>query len=179
MSGSGSLFSLLTGGELSKVSMVVTLHLVVKDLGLGVLGLGEEVVGEDIKNIAADVFELCLNLGSVGLEKLEMVGGTLGLLLLLYGENDSPAGSSSADNVLVGDGKQISLVDSELLTGLGDVLHVVDHLVVSVSLLTEPGKEGLGFSLMVSICVDEGCTHTIYDGFITKTLSSAFLIGSS
>ncbi len=47
-----------------------------------------------------------------------MLIGTLRFFLLLDGRDYTPRGTSSPDHVLVGDGKQISLVDSELTAEL-------------------------------------------------------------
>jgi hypothetical protein len=43
---------------------------------------------------------------------------TLVFLLLLDGGNDAPGGTAGADHVLVSDGKQVTLINSELATNL-------------------------------------------------------------
>ena len=50
------------------------------------------------------------------------------LLLALDGANDSPGSSSSTDNVLVGDGEEISLFDGEFRVEGGDRFHLRNHL---------------------------------------------------
>jgi hypothetical protein len=49
--------------------------------------------------------------------------GALGLLLLLDAGDDAPRGTAGADDVLVGDGKKVALVNCELAANLdGDML---------------------------------------------------------
>lgn len=77
------LLALVAGGELGQVAVVVTLHLVVEDLGLSQLGVGDQVISKDLKDIIADALELLLDLGAVGLDHGDVGLGSLGLLLLL------------------------------------------------------------------------------------------------
>jgi hypothetical protein len=82
VSGSGGNLALLTGCELSQVTVIVALpnatislvyfpvarddaHLVVEDLGLARLGFGDEGLVEDIEDILADFLELGLDLLAV------------------------------------------------------------------------------------------------------------------
>lgn len=65
-------------------------HLVVEDLGLARLGLGNEGVVEDVENILADLLELGLNLLSVVTDGADVLLGALGLLLLLDRGDDAP-----------------------------------------------------------------------------------------
>lgn len=48
-----------------------------------------------------------------------MLVRSLGLLLLLNAGDNAPRRTSSADDVLVCDGEEVTLVDSELATDLG------------------------------------------------------------
>ena len=100
----------------------------VEDLGLSALGRGDEVLVEDSKDVFADLGKLGLDLLAVLLDKADLGLVALGLLLLLNGGDDSPRCAASTDDVLVGDGQKISLLDREFLVGRGNVLHVLDHL---------------------------------------------------
>jgi hypothetical protein len=44
--------------------------------------------------------------------------GTLGLLLLLDGGDDAPGGTAGTNNVLVGNGEEVALIDSEFAANL-------------------------------------------------------------
>jgi hypothetical protein len=96
-------------------------HLVVEDLGLARLGLGDERVVEDVEDILADLLELRLDLLAVVADGAEVLLRALGVLLLLDGRNDAPRRASGTDNVLVGDGQQVALVHGELTGDLSCV----------------------------------------------------------
>jgi len=163
----GSTLALLARGELGEIAVVVTLpvvmalgyvahtttksrpaeggnlHLVVEDLGLAGGGMGNQGVVQDIKDVLANLLKLGLDLVAVVADGGNVLVGTLSLLLLLDGGDDSPGCTSGADNILVGNGQQVALINGELTTQLGNLLHVGDHLIVALSLLAESGKEGL------------------------------------
>lgn len=61
------------GGEFGDVPVVVSLHFVVKDLGFGVGGLGDELAVNEIKDLVAVFVELTLNLGFVTSEESEVL----------------------------------------------------------------------------------------------------------
>jgi len=164
---SGSKLALLAGSELGKITVVVTLprfcsvvssrtdifhryksnriniHLVVEDLGLAGSSVGDEGVVEDIEDILADLLELGLDLLAVVTDGADVLLGSLGLLFLLDGGDDSPRGTAGADNVLVGDRQEVALINGELTAQLGNLLHVSHHLIVALSLLAEASEEGL------------------------------------
>ena len=102
----------------------------VEDLGLAALGRGDEVLLEDLKDVLADLAELGLDLLTVLLDQADLGLVALALLLLLDGGDDAPRGTASANDVLVGDGQKVPLLDGQLLVGGGDSLHVLDHLCV-------------------------------------------------
>jgi hypothetical protein len=91
---------------------------VVEDLGLARFSLGDESLVEDIENILADLLELGLDLLTVVADGGDVLVRALGLLFLLDRRDDAPAGTSGTDNVLVGNGEKVSLIDSELATEL-------------------------------------------------------------
>jgi hypothetical protein len=93
-------------------------HLVVEDLGLASLGLGDQRVIENIQDILADILKLLLDLITVLLDDTDVLVGSLGLLLLLDGGDDAPRGTAGTNNVLVGNGEQVALIDSELAANL-------------------------------------------------------------
>ena len=96
-------------------------HLVVEDLGLAGLGLGDERLVEDVEDILADLLELGLDLLAVVADGANVLLGALGLLLLLNRGDDAPRGTSCSDDVLVGDGKEVALVNGELTADLQSV----------------------------------------------------------
>jgi hypothetical protein len=91
---------------------------VVEDLALASLGLGDEALVEDGEDILADLLELELDLLAVLADDADVLVGALGLLLLLDAGDDAPGSTAGADDVLVGDGKEVALVDCELATDL-------------------------------------------------------------
>ena len=96
-------------------------HLVVKDLGLARLGLGDEALVKDVQNILADLLKLGLNLLTVVADSANVLLRALGLLLLLDRGDDAPRGTSCADDVLVGDGQKVALINGELTANLHSV----------------------------------------------------------
>ena len=126
MGGGSSDLALLARGELCEVTVVVTLpifayqhlldptphktsyrgkhlHLVVEDLGLSGLGLGNEGLVKDVEDILADLLELELDLLAVLADDGDVLLRALLLLLLLDRGNDAPGCTAGTDDVLVGD----------------------------------------------------------------------------
>ena len=137
----GGLLVVVTGGVLSNVSVVVTLHLEVEDGGVGVVGgAGDQSLVEDLEDVVAELVKLGLDLALVVSQKREILG-SLGLLLGLDGGKGSPGGSSGSDGVFVGDGKKVSLLDAELLLKESDLFHVFEHVLESLGLLTDFSHE--------------------------------------
>ena len=54
----------LTNGHLGKVAVVVTLHLEVKHLGLGIARLGDEELVEEVEHVIANIPQLFLHLNN-------------------------------------------------------------------------------------------------------------------
>jgi hypothetical protein len=97
---------------------------VVKDLALARLGLGNQRVIKDIKDILADLLKLRLNLLAVVADDGNVLVRALLLLLLLDRRDDAPRGTSGSDDVLVGDREEVALVDGEFTTNLNVLLAV-------------------------------------------------------
>lgn len=135
--GSSSNLALVAGSELGEVAVVVTLpvrevsslcegkynrlegsHLVVEDLGLASLSLGDQGLVQNVQHILADLLQLGLDLLTVVADDADVLLGALGLLLLLDGGDDTPRGTAGTDDVLVRDGQQVALVDGELAANL-------------------------------------------------------------
>ncbi len=100
----------------------------VKDLALAALGRRDQVLIEHLQDVLADLGELGLDLVEVFLDQADLSLVALGLLLLRDRGDDAPRGTSRADDVLVRDRQQISLLDREFLAGRRDILHVLHHL---------------------------------------------------
>ena len=128
--------------------MVIALHLEIKDLGIAGDGGGDEPGVEELENAVADVGELGLDLGSVVTDRGDVVVVAAALLLLLDGGDDAPGGTAGADDVLVGDGEEVALLDGELLFigGGGDLLDELDHLLVALGLLGKLGHVDVLFA---------------------------------
>lgn len=135
----------ITSRVLSDVSVVVTLHLEEEDLSLGGAGVLDEVVGEQVEDVAAVKVELSLDFLLLGDEQVK-VSGSLGLLLLLDGGDGSPGGSARANSVLVGDGEKVAFLDGKLLTRLDDLLHGFEHILESLGLLGNLGEVDVFFT---------------------------------
>ena len=87
----------------------------VEDLRLTALGGRNQVAVEALQDVLADLGELGLELLAVLLDEGDLGLVALGLLLLLDGCDDPPRSTAGSDHVLVSDGKEISLLDGELL----------------------------------------------------------------
>lgn len=77
------------------------LHLVIEDLALARLGLGDESLVEDIKDILTDFLELGFDLLTVIADGSNVLVRALGLLFLLDGRDDAPAGTAGTNDILV------------------------------------------------------------------------------
>lgn len=111
----------------------MNVHLVIEDLRLATLGRRNEVLVQNLENVFADLRQFGLDLLAVLLDQGHLLLVALRLLLLLDAGHDAPGSTTSADDVLVGDGKQISLLNGQFLVGGGNSLHVLDHFWRSVS----------------------------------------------
>lgn len=100
----------------------------VEDLRLARGGRGDEVLVENIQDVLADLGQFALNLLPVTLDHLDLDLIALRLLLLLDGGNDTPRRTAGTDDILVRDGEEITLLDSELLVRRSNALHVLNHL---------------------------------------------------
>lgn len=159
----GGLLSLIVGGELGQVSVVITLHLVVEDDALGELGgvgavlgfgssslsrglleLGDQVLLQHVENIVADILQTGLNLLTEVVDDLSLLA--LLLLLLLAAADHSPPCSVGANHVFVRHRQQVSLLHGQLLVAGGNLLHVLHHVLVSASLLGQTGQVDVVFS---------------------------------
>lgn len=127
-------------------------HLVVEDLGLASGSVGDKEVVQNVEDILADLLELGLDLVAVVLDGRNVLVGSLRLLLLLDRGDNAPRGTSGTDNVLVGNAEKVTLVNGELSTQLGHLLHVGDHLIVALSLLAKAGEEGLAILRLAKRC---------------------------
>jgi len=94
------------------------IHLVVEDLALASLSLGDKAVVQDIEHILAHLLELELDLLAVLADDADVLVRALGLLLLLNAGDDAPGGTAGTDDVFVGDRQEVALVDCELTTDL-------------------------------------------------------------
>ena len=91
---------LLTNGP-----VVISLHLEIEDLALGVAGLGDEILVEKSQNISADLFELLLDLLAILFGHLLFALGSLGLLL--DRGDHAPGAATGAHNIFVSHRKKI------------------------------------------------------------------------
>ena len=96
----------------------MNVHFVVKDLGFAGLGFGDQGLVKNVKDILADLLQFALDLLTIFADCWNMFVRALGFLLLLDGRDYAPGGTSSSDDVLVGHGKEIALVDREFTAKL-------------------------------------------------------------
>lgn len=90
----------------------------VENLRLSGLGLGNQGLVKNIQDVSADLLKLGLDLLAVLLDLGDMLVVVLRLLLLLNRGDDAPRGTAGTNNVLVGDGEKVALVDGKLTTQL-------------------------------------------------------------
>jgi hypothetical protein len=83
--------------------IVANVHLMVEDLGLASLGLGNQALVKNVEDILADLLEFGLDLLTVIADGSDMLIGALRLLFLLDRGDDAPRCSPCADYVLVCD----------------------------------------------------------------------------
>lgn len=142
----GRVLAAVANGEFGKVTVVVTLpawllvnihaaedwkmsaHLVVEDLGLARLGGRNQVLVENLEDILADLGKLGLDLLAVLLDESDLGRVALRLLLLLNRGDYSPRGTAGANDVLVGNGEEVSLLNGEVAVLRSNNLHVLNHL---------------------------------------------------
>jgi len=130
-------------GVLSLVAVVVTDHLDEEALGLPVAGFAEDVLVDDINDTLAVLHELLLDDALVSGEGIL----ELGVLGVLFDGLDGAAGGPLAgDEVLEGDGEQVALVGGDVGTLLlEDLFEEVDHILKTLGLLGNTGKEDVLF----------------------------------
>lgn len=90
----------------------------VEHLRLAGLGLRDQRLVEDVEDILADLLELALNLLPVVADDGNVLLRALGLLLLLDGRDDAPGGTTGANDILVGDREQVTLIDRQFTAEL-------------------------------------------------------------
>lgn len=90
----------------------------VEHLGFSRLRLWDQGLIKDIKDITTNLLQLRLDLLTVFTDLSDMLVGALGLLLLLDARDNSPGCTSGTDDVLVGNGQEIALVDGKFTAKL-------------------------------------------------------------
>lgn len=120
----------------------------VEDLGLAALSRGDEVAVKALEDVLADLGKLGLDLLAVLLDESDLGLVVLGLLLLLDRGDDSPRGTAGTNDVLVGDGQEVALLNGELLICGGNGLHVLDHLCRRASACMLSQQSGIKLTLI-------------------------------
>jgi len=115
---SSGFFSCVTGLEFGKVSVVISLHLVVEYFGFFGCRVGDQAFFDDSENVIADFDEFAFDLGLVVLDDFHVATGTL---LFDAGDN-TPRGTSGSDDILVGNTQKVAFLDGEFLGLLGNLL---------------------------------------------------------
>ena len=138
MGGGSSDLTLVARSKLGEITVVVTLpvyrlfnhapplswpkasclHLVVEDLGLASLSLGDERLVQNIENILANTLQLVFDLLAVVTDDGDVLLGALGFLLLLDGGDDTPGSTAGANDVLVSNGEKVTLIDGKFASNL-------------------------------------------------------------
>jgi hypothetical protein len=123
-----SILSLVSHCEFSEVTVIVTLHLVVEDLGLTGLCCWDKVIVEDHQDVCTNVTKFSLDFHTViliisslhtyldiirmGMRYLDLLDLTLVSLVLLFlldRGDDSPTRTPGTNDILVRDGEQVTL----------------------------------------------------------------------
>lgn len=94
------------------------LHLVVEDLGLASLSLGNKRLVQNIENILANTLQLVFDLLTVVTDDGDVLLGALGFLLLLDGGDDTPGSTAGSNDVLVSNGEKVTLIDGKFASNL-------------------------------------------------------------
>lgn len=94
------------------------LHLVVEDLGLASLSLGNKRLVQNIENILANTLQLVFDLLAVVTDDGDVLLGALGFLLLLDGGDDTPGSTAGSNDVLVSNGEKVTLIDGKFASNL-------------------------------------------------------------
>jgi len=142
----GRFLSLVGGGEFGEVTMIITLpvealalvlcarertrscsHLVIENLGFASLSRSNQMLVKDLKDVFADLAELLFDRLAVLLDEFDLSLIAFRFFLLLDGCDDSPGGTTSTNDVLVGNRQKISLFYREFLICRSNDLHVLNH----------------------------------------------------
>jgi len=94
------------------------IHLVVEDFAFTGFGLGNQGVIQHIEHILADLLELELDLLSVLADGGDVLIGALGLFFLFDRRDDAPRRTACTDDVLVGNGQQVTLIYAQFTAEL-------------------------------------------------------------
>ena len=128
-------FSLVSLLEFTKISKVITLHLLEEYDGLWVGRSVKKFLFQQIQYVKTQFLQFFFNFFFVFFnQRKELV--LLQLFLVPDGLDCSPCVSSCFDWVFVGDTQQISLIVREFSVEISNFFHVLDHVFVSLSLLT-------------------------------------------
>ena len=98
-----------------------------------------------VEDIIAQIVKFFLNLLLEFLNKVCMTA-TLAFFFLFNGFKSSPGSSSRTNGVFVGDGKEVSFFNSELLSLSDDLFHIVEHVFETFSLFGDLGHVNEFFS---------------------------------
>ena len=102
----------------------------VENLGFAGFSRGNQVLVENLENVFADLAELLLDGDTVIFDELDLGLIAFGLFLLLDGCHNSPTGTASTDDVLVGNREEVSFLHRKFLVCRSNNLHVLNHFCV-------------------------------------------------
>ena len=146
------LLDILEGGILGvfgNIAIVITDHLDEESLGLFVALSLEDLGVDHVNDLLAVSLELLLNVTLVGEEgsvELAVLG------VLLDGRDGAASGALAADEVLEGDGQEVTLVSVDGATLEDeDLLKEVNHVFEALGLLSYSSEENLLVNLIVHL----------------------------
>lgn len=113
--------------ECGQEETISCLHLVIEDFGFASLSGSDQVLVENFKDVFADLAKLLFDRLAVFLDEFDLGVVAFGFFFLLNGCDNSPGSTASTDDVLVGNRKKISLLNSEFLVRRSNDLHVLNH----------------------------------------------------
>lgn len=125
-------------GVFRNVSVIVSFHFVVEDLGFWVGGLGQELVINKFEDLIAVFVQFALNFGFVTFQKVEVLWLFL-LLFLLNWTESSPCCSPGTNGVLIGNWQKIPLFNGQISISTHNFIHSLKHILESLGLLCDLG----------------------------------------
>lgn len=133
--------------EFDRVPVVVSLELLVEDLGGGVLSILEELAVGKLDEVGAEAVELVDELLLEVVEFLDTLGVALDAVVIEEGVDGAEGGTAGAGEGLVSDRKKVALITVETVLVVDDLVHLSEDILVALSLVGDAGHEESKFTI--------------------------------